>query len=197
MLRTFFIMLMLMISSCQHDQLSGYNKIKKGMGKEEVLQLAGPPKTKSRKNSVDRWLYEFKPQTINETTKEVQFRKGKVIYKGTPITPSELDTEKSKEEAKLEASKSEAFLKAEVERNSKINSEVRARGYSNDLPDDIKKLNADNYKRLNDELEVGEIVAPTIKPEEPKPTQPTGSLPIIPNPQPVIQPPPTSGGVGN
>lgn len=136
------------------------------MTKPEVVSHAGPPSIKSRKNNVDRWLYKFDPETVDEKVKEIQFRGGKVSYKGDPVTPPELDEESKKLDAKVEAVKSDTFLKSEIERNNRINNEVRAKGYSNDLSDDVKKLNEAHYKKLNEDLEVGEIVVPDVKPTE-------------------------------
>ena len=128
-----FLCLIIIISlscvGCQTNQLRAFEKVKTGMDKSEVLELMGGPTGSFRRNSLDRWRYQF----YNDKQlylKEIQFKEGKVFYFGDAVVSTgaaeqddsknevsnaevETNLKKTKEEAKQDLFKYEEKIKSE------------------------------------------------------------------------------------
>lgn len=80
--------LFLLLIGCQTHPRKGFDQIKNGMGKDEVLLIAGPPKTSNRFRGHDRWIYVFQNDNQPPTVKEIHFDAGHVIFVGDKIIPN-------------------------------------------------------------------------------------------------------------
>ncbi len=71
---------------CQTAPLDKFPEVKKGMRKDQVIELVGGPKLSRRWKGRDRWTYIFFDDNVEEV-KEVVFKEGKVIYVGDRVPP--------------------------------------------------------------------------------------------------------------
>jgi hypothetical protein len=78
----------ILISACASSPQKEYEKIPIGSDKGHVLHLLGNPDRTYRKNSIDRWVYNFRyDESTDRPTvyeKEIWFENGKVVYKDKP-----------------------------------------------------------------------------------------------------------------
>jgi outer membrane protein assembly factor BamE (lipoprotein component of BamABCDE complex) len=71
----------LFVAGCAHPYT--IQKVRTGMSKAEVLEIAGNPNHTGRKSNADVWLYVDTATTSGKKT-EVYFQEGKVSYIGEP-----------------------------------------------------------------------------------------------------------------
>lgn len=96
----------LILSGCASTNKSSLNDIGVGMDKDLVLEKAGDPKRTFRSNSQDHWIYVYF-EGDEEWRKQIDFREGKVIKVGRPISKRnwqrELEDTNSMEEFEAKA----------------------------------------------------------------------------------------------
>ncbi len=134
--RYVYIFLAIGLTACQHAPIDRYNKIAKGMDKDQVLDLVGSPKTTLRKESKDIWVYDFYSED-NLSTKELHFQEGKLTYLGDKTRP-----EVSAEQMDL-INKTQNELAAKQETTNKTRSKEAYQKYE----DDVRGANQIRYIR--------------------------------------------------
>jgi len=134
--RYVYIFLAIALAACQHTPIDRYNKIEKGMDKDQVLDLVGSPTTTFRKDSKDFWIYNFYSEN-NKSTKELQFQEGKLTYLGDKTKP-EISAE---EQDVINKTQNEAVVKQEA--SNKTKSKEAYQKYE----DDVRGTNQIRYIR--------------------------------------------------
>lgn len=129
--------MLLTISCASTPEIGSFDRsIANGMDKDQVLTGFGTPNLTKRRNGMDVWQFYFY-NGDNKTIKEVHFKDGKVIYRGSPVLP-----------------KSNETAKAVDERNSRANAALSAAGgssYSSTLED--TESTASKVNRMKQEFE--------------------------------------------
>lgn len=82
------IMLILLITGCASLSLKKFEQLELGISKSDVLEKLGSPFQSQHRDEVDYWMYRFY-QDGSWVTREVQFKKGQVIYIGQVMTDLE------------------------------------------------------------------------------------------------------------
>jgi outer membrane protein assembly factor BamE (lipoprotein component of BamABCDE complex) len=103
------------LTGCQTPREKEFDAVKVGMAKDQVLNAAGNPTVSRRWKGMDRWIY-FYPSA--DTSKEVHFLEGKVVYAGgayqPPVSASEQD--RLNDEANIAEAKRVKALEQEIDR---------------------------------------------------------------------------------
>lgn len=81
-------LLTLTLFSCTTPRQSGFEKIKIGMDKSSVLDIAGSPNKTQRWQGKDRWTYTYLLSDTNAEIKEIHFEEGRVVYVGGKVYPA-------------------------------------------------------------------------------------------------------------
>jgi len=122
--------LILTLASCQTPRHKEFDRVRLGMLKTDVIDVAGGPTRSQRWQGRDRWIYQYEPGPSQQLTREVHFVDGKVIYAGPPIAPavSAEEQDRINEQASAprtpEAKEARAWLeKAEKERSEDATSQ--------------------------------------------------------------------------
>jgi outer membrane protein assembly factor BamE (lipoprotein component of BamABCDE complex) len=94
-----WILISIMITSCQTSPQEAYNDIAIGAKKGEVLHAIGSPIRTYRKNGTERWVYKMQSKSGTWMYKELVIRNGIVINKEIPeqsAKPKDSDYEELK-----------------------------------------------------------------------------------------------------
>lgn len=74
------------LSGCQSTPIAEFSRINLGQDKSDVIEFAGGPSWKDRRNGMDRWTYILFQDGIR-LERQVLFADGIVAYVGDPIEP--------------------------------------------------------------------------------------------------------------
>lgn len=75
-----------LLSGCQTSPITEFSRINLGQDKSDVIEFAGGPSWKDRRNGMDRWTYILFQDGIR-LERQVLFSEGIVAYVGDPIEP--------------------------------------------------------------------------------------------------------------
>ncbi len=81
--------LSVLLGACQTAPHVGFQTLKEGMEKDQVLEAVGNPTRTQRWQGKDRWIYQFYVDKERAPdVKEIHFAEGKVVYLGGPVAPA-------------------------------------------------------------------------------------------------------------
>lgn len=114
----------LFLSGCQSTPIAEFSRINLGQDKSDVIEFAGGPSWKDRRNGMDRWTYILFQDGI-QLERQVLFTDGIVAYVGDPIEPfmsaeeqDSLNEEKNRVLDRMEKSNPSTPIKSSTSRST-------------------------------------------------------------------------------
>ncbi len=119
-----------LLTACQTPPHLGFQTLKEGMEKDQVLEAVGNPARTQRWQGKDRWIYQFYTHSEKAPeVKEIHFMEGKIVYLGAPIAPA---VSAAEQDATNESSNRDAEKSLLDEYNTKQGLSRRSSGANND-----------------------------------------------------------------
>ncbi len=100
-MRTYYVLIFALLTSCASVGLKDFNEIKVGMFKTDVLDEIGSPLRSERIKNVDFWTYRYYTDQ-SEVLKEIQLENNFVIYTGDPTPRAKKKRVEKSKQKKLE-----------------------------------------------------------------------------------------------
>lgn len=129
------------LCGCQSSPIVEFSRINLGQDKSDVLESAGGPSWRDRKNGLDRWTYILFQDGIR-LERQVLFSEGIVAYVGDPVEPfisaeeqDRINAQKNLTLERMERQESAATMRSSYSESPITNSQNTTRSSSRSLSD--------------------------------------------------------------